>query len=65
MCSCAAQTDSIELVGTVPDDVATVDIAGALINVSNNVWHFTTPAGSDLTSMVRSSDGARSASLGR
>ena len=55
----------IEIVGIVPDDVATVDIAGALIHASNNVWHFTASAGSDLTFTIRSSDGARSASLGR
>lgn len=54
----------IELVGIVPDDVATVDIAGTVIPVSNNVWHFTAPAGADLSFTVRSADGGPSASLG-
>ena len=54
----------IEIVGIVPDDVSTVDIAGAVIPVSNNVWHFTAPAGAVLSFTVRSADGGPSASLG-
>ena len=57
-------TGPIELVGIVPDDVATVDIAGVIIPVRTNVWHFTAPAGTDLNFTVRSADQTRSASLG-
>ena len=54
----------IELIGIIPDDVATVDIAGVVIPVRTNVWHFTAAAGADLAFSVRSNDGTRSASLG-
>ncbi len=58
------RTGPIELVGIVPDDVATVEIAGVIIPVRTNVWHFTAPAGADLNFTVRSADQTLSAALG-
>ena len=53
----------VEIVGIVPDDVETVEIAGTVIDVTNNVWHYTGHAGDDLTFKVVSSDGALTASV--
>ena len=39
----------VEIVGIVPDDVATIEIAGTTINVTDNVWHYTGHVGDDLT----------------
>lgn len=54
----------IELVGIVPDDVATLEVAGVVITVRNNVWHFTALTGTDLNFTVSSLDASRSASVG-
>ncbi len=54
----------IEILGIVPDDVATIDIAGVIIPVHQNVWHYTALPGADLNFTVRSPDESRSASLG-
>ncbi|HEY7629045.1 MAG TPA: hypothetical protein VH761_18390, partial [Ilumatobacteraceae bacterium] len=47
----------IEVIGIVPDDVATVKIAGHTIDVTNNVWHYTASPGDDLRFTVSSTDG--------
>ena len=54
----------IEIVGIVPDDVASVEIGGTVISVKHNVWHYTGQPGDDLSFTVRSADGTRSASVG-
>jgi|GEM_PF-2991106 len=53
----------VEIVGIVPDDVVTVEIAGTVIQVTNNVWHYSGHASDDLTFKVVSSDGALTASV--
>jgi hypothetical protein len=53
----------VEIVGIVPDDVETVEIAGTVIRVTNNVWHYTGHASDDLTFKVVSTDGALTASV--
>ena len=54
----------IEIVGIVPDDVATVGIAGKTMAVEGNVWHYTAQPGDDLTFTVFSADHSLSASVG-
>lgn len=53
----------VEMIGIVPDDVATIEIAGTIIPVTNNVWHYTGHAGDDLTFTVVSADGVLTASV--
>ena len=53
----------IEIVGIVPDDVATIQIAGTEITPSNNVWHYTGHTGDDLTFTVLSADRTLTASV--
>lgn len=53
----------VEIVGIVPDDVATIEIAGTTIKVTDNVWHYTAHAGDDLTFKVVSDDGTLTASV--
>ena len=45
----------------VPDDVATIEIAGTTINVTDNVWHYTGHVGDDLTFKVVSDGGTLTA----
>jgi hypothetical protein len=59
-----AKDGPIEVVGIVPDDVASVEIVGRVISVKNNVWHYTGQPGDDLSFTVRSADGTLSASVG-
>jgi hypothetical protein len=51
----------IEIVGIVPDEVATIEIAGTTLTPINNIWHYTATEGTPTTITVRSADG-RSAS---
>ncbi len=53
----------IEVVGIVPDDAATVQIAGKSVAVHNNVWHYTGQSGDDLSFTVSSVDGTVKAAL--
>ncbi|MBK5331201.1 MAG: hypothetical protein JJD93_04475 [Ilumatobacteraceae bacterium] len=53
----------IEVVGIVPDDVASVEIAGRVIPVQHNVWHYTGEAGDDLSFTVRSANGSLTAAV--
>ena len=53
----------VEMVGIVPDDVATIEIAGTVLPVTNNVWHFTAHAGDDLTFRVVSANGELTAAV--
>ena len=53
----------IEVVGIVPDDVASVEIAGRFIPVQHNVWYYTGKAGDDLSFTVRSADGSQTAAV--
>lgn len=55
---------SVEVIGIVPDDVATVQIDGATLPVVANVWRYQAPPGVDLNFVVRSADGSRVASTG-
>lgn len=54
----------IEIVGIVPDDVATVEIGGTTIQVENNVWHYTDLTAARPSFTVYSADRTRSASIG-
>jgi hypothetical protein len=49
------------MVGTVPDDVATVTIDGKTIPVESNLWYYAAPLGTDLSFTVASSDGKKTA----
>ena len=53
----------VEIVGIVPDDVATIEIAGTIIPVTNNVWHYTGHAGDNLTFRVVSANGVLTAAV--
>jgi hypothetical protein len=53
----------IEVVGIVPDDATTVQIAGKSVAVHNNVWHYTGQPGDDLSFTVSSADGTVKAAL--
>lgn len=49
---------TIEFVGIVPDDVATVSVADTQVPVANNIWRYTSPAsGESVAIQVRTSTG--------
>lgn len=52
----------VDIIGLVPDDAATVRIAGSEVTVRNNVWHYVGNAGEDHSFDVVSSDGSQRAS---
>lgn len=52
----------IDLVGIVPDDVASVVVAGSVVEVRNNIWHITVPADTIVTLQISSADGSHIAS---
>ena len=54
----------IHVVGIVPDEIDAVLIDGKTIKVSNNVWHYAAPSGTNLSFVVRSVDG-RTAAVGK
>jgi len=51
------RSGSIDVVGIVPDDVIEVEIAGTVLSVTNNVWHYTSTTDQTLDFAVRSADG--------
>lgn len=51
------RSGSIDIVGIVPDDVIEVEIAGTVLSVTNNVWHYTSTTNQTLDFAVRSADG--------
>ncbi len=54
----------VEIVGYVPDEVASVEIDGHTIKPIGNVWHYSGTAGDDLSFTVYNSDRSLSASIG-
>lgn len=54
----------IRIVGVVPDDAASVSIAGSVVEVSQNLWMFEGKSGQNLAFSVSSADGAISAGVG-
>lgn len=51
------RSGSIDVIGVVPDNVTEVEIAGTVLPVTNNVWHFTSTTGQSLDFAVRTADG--------
>jgi hypothetical protein len=49
---------SIEIVGIVPDEVTTIEIAGTTLTPTNNIWHYTATEATPTTITVRSADGS-------
>lgn len=54
----------VDIVGLVPDDAATVAIAGTTIQINNNVWHYVGRVGDDHSFRVHSADGTITATRG-
>jgi hypothetical protein len=54
----------ITIIGVVPDDVTSIEIAGTSITPANNVWTYVAATGDDLAFTVVGSDGQR-ATLGQ
>ena len=48
---------TIDVIGIVPDDVTSIDIAGRTVAVTNNVWHYAASPGEPLDFVARSDDG--------
>jgi hypothetical protein len=53
----------IEIIGIVPDEVASVSINGTTIEVHSNVWFYTGSQGDDLSFTVFSADKSKSAAV--
>jgi hypothetical protein len=51
------RSGAIDIVGIVPDDVTEVEIAGTVVPVANNVWHYASTTNQPLDFVVRSAEG--------
>lgn len=51
------RTDTIDIVGIVPDEVTDVGIAGTTVPATSDVWHHVSTADQPLDFVVRSLDG--------
>lgn len=55
--------DAIDVIGVVPDDVVAVTVAGSVVPIQNNVWHYVARVGESLSIEVSGVDDRQVVSL--